>query len=247
MSDTDGFDHLSVRVGGVEAKHPAELDSARHAPISFAKRSPVIVETVQTFSKFRLEDCLGKMEQRNLFVPPLNFAMVMPGVYRSGFFNRRNYSFLKNSLKVRSVMYVSCDSYTEHRIGEDNMLFMKENGIKMFACKLNSHKGTFAFTEERIVADALSVLLDVRNHPILLHDDKGKHRAGVLIGCLRKIQGWSLASIFNEYALFTMGSVRFPDMQWIELFSHPIKISVEHVPRWLKLEDEFQRLPESET
>jgi tyrosine-protein phosphatase SIW14 len=182
------------------------------------------------------------MERRELLVPPLNFAMVMPGIYRSGFFNRRNHQFLKKSLKIRGVMYVSCDSYTEHKIGEDNLAFMKESGIQMFTCRLNSHKGAFASTEERVVAEALSIILDVRNHPILLHDDKGKHRAGVLIGCLRKLQGWSLASIFNEYALFTMGSVRFPDMQWIELFSHPITISVEHVPRWLKVDSDFQAL-----
>jgi tyrosine-protein phosphatase SIW14 len=182
------------------------------------------------------------MEQKELLVPPLNFSMVMPGIYRSGFFNRRNYKFLKHSLKLKGVMYVSCDSYTEHRIGEDNLAFMRETGIKMFTCRLNSHKGAFEFTDERVVAEALSVILDQRNHPLLLHDDKGKHRAGVLIGCLRKIQGWSLASIFQEYALFTMGSVRFPDMQWIELFSHSIAIPVNHVPRWLRLKDDFQQL-----
>jgi len=177
---------------------------------------------------------------QSLLVPPLNFAMVMPGIYRSGFFNRRNYRFLRDSLKIRSVMHLSADEYTEHKIGQDNIVFMRENGIKMFSCKLKAHKEPFGHTEERVVAEALSILLDVRNHPVLVHDDKGKHRAGVLIGCLRKIQGWSLAAIFNEYALFTMGSVRLLDMQWIEFFSHPIHIEVEHVPRWLHLETEFQ-------
>ena len=176
-------------------------------------------------------------EKQQLLVPPLNFAMVMPGIYRSGFFNSKNYRFLKNSLKIKTVMHLSTDKYTEHKIGQDNMEFMKENGIQMFTCKLKAHKEPFGDTEEKVIADALSILFDTRNHPVLVHDDKGKHRAGVLIGCLRKIQGWSLASIFHEYALFTRGSIRLLDMQWIEFFSHPIAIQIEYVPRWLKLED----------
>jgi tyrosine-protein phosphatase SIW14 len=180
------------------------------------------------------------MEKKQLLVPPLNFAMVMPGIYRSGFFNSRNYRFLQHSLKIKSVLHVSFDSYVEHKIGQDNVEFMKASGIQMFSCKMKAHKEPFGNTEEKVVAEALSILLDIRNHPVLVHDDKGKHRAGVLIGCLRKVQGWSLASIFHEYALFTMGSVRLLDMQWIEFFSHPIVINLETVPRWLKLDDDFQ-------
>jgi hypothetical protein len=29
--------------------------------------------------------------------------------------------------------------------------------------------------------------------------------SGVVVGCLRKLQGWSLASIFNEYDRFAQG------------------------------------------
>jgi tyrosine-protein phosphatase SIW14 len=189
-------------------------------------------------------NCVKKtttMETKHLLVPPLNFALVMPGIYRSGFFNTRNYRFLKQSL-IKSVVHVSVDGYAEHKIGEDNLVFMKENNIRMFKCPLNPHKDPFAHTEEFVVAEALSILLDTRNHPVLVHDDKGKHRAGVLIGCLRKIQGWSLASIFHEYSLFTMGSLRFLDMQWVELFSHPVKMNVEFVPKWLSLENDLQKL-----
>ena len=176
------------------------------------------------------------MDTKHLLVPPLNFAMVVPGIYRSGFFNYRNYRFLKESVRIRSVMHLSTEKYTEHKIGQDNLVFMEDNSIQMFTCKLGPHKEPFGETDQEIIADALSILLDVRNHPVLVHDDKGKHRAGVLIGCLRKIQGWSLASIFHEYALFTRGSIRLLDMQWIEFFAHPIRLEVEHTPKWLTLE-----------
>ena len=29
--------------------------------------------------------------------------------------------------------------------------------------------------------------------------------SGVVVGCLRKLQGWSLASIFNEYDRYAQG------------------------------------------
>jgi len=38
-----------------------------------------------------------------VFVPPLNFAMVAPGVYRSGYPNKKNFPFLKK-LKLKSIM-----------------------------------------------------------------------------------------------------------------------------------------------
>ena len=37
-------------------------------------------------------------------VPPLNFAMVSPGVYRSGYPNKKNFPFLKK-LGLKSLMY----------------------------------------------------------------------------------------------------------------------------------------------
>lgn len=38
-------------------------------------------------------------------IPPLNFSMVASGVYRSGFPNRKNHSFLQQ-LGLKSVLYV---------------------------------------------------------------------------------------------------------------------------------------------
>lgn len=50
---------------------------------------------------------------------------------------------------------------------------------------------------------ALAIILDRRNHPILIHCNKGKHRTGCLVACLRKVQGRSLTSILEEYRRFT--------------------------------------------
>lgn len=45
-------------------------------------------------------------DAEEIFVPPLNFAMVDNGIFRSGFPDSANFGFLK-SLRLRSVMSVS--------------------------------------------------------------------------------------------------------------------------------------------
>jgi tyrosine-protein phosphatase SIW14 len=168
-----------------------------------------------------------------LQIPPLNFAMVMPGVYRSGYFNSRNYGFMESCLQLRSVINLA-DDYSKHKIGLENVQWARSRSVSLFTLKLDAFKEPFGYTDESIVVRALSIILDTRNHPILVHDEKGKHRAGVLVGCLRKLQGYSLASIFHEYASFTHGSWRLLDMQYIELFNHPIPCVPDCLPLWLE-------------
>ena len=81
---------------------------------------------------------------------------------------------------------------------------------------MQSPKEPFIENDPELVAEALCYLLDSRNYPLLVHSNKGKHRwflplvfhadcSGVVVGCLRKLQGWSLASIFNEYDRYAQG------------------------------------------
>jgi tyrosine-protein phosphatase SIW14 len=42
-------------------------------------------------------------EVPNLLIPPLNFAMVAKGVYRSGYPNQKNFPFLKK-LGLKSIL-----------------------------------------------------------------------------------------------------------------------------------------------
>ena len=52
------------------------------------------------------------------------------------------------------------------------------------------------------IVEALRHILDVRNHPLLIHCNKGKHRTGCVVGCLRKTLQWSMTSVFDEYRRF---------------------------------------------
>lgn len=81
-------------------------------------------------------------------------------------------------------------------------------------------------------------MVDKRNHPMLIHCNKGKHRTGCLVGCLRKLQHWSYTSIFEEYRLFSYPKSRSMDQQFIELFdARQVSIDPSQIPDWPELRE----------
>lgn len=76
--------------------------------------------------------------------------------------------------------------------------------------------------------------MDTRNLPILLNSNKGKHRVGVLVGVMRGLlQGWSLATTFDEYIKFANGKSD-ADLEFIERFREPIEYEEDFAPKWLR-------------
>jgi tyrosine-protein phosphatase SIW14 len=71
---------------------------------------------------------------------------------------------------------------------------------------------------EEKIREALKVILDVRNQPVLIHCKRGKHRTGCVVGCLRKLQKWCLTSVFDEYQHFAAAKARSTDQRFMELF-----------------------------
>lgn len=56
--------------------------------------------------------------------------------------------------------------------------------------------------------------------------------SGVVVGCLRKLQGWSIASIFNEYDRYAQGKGE-SDLQFIERFEAKVEYDTIHKPDWI--------------
>ncbi|KAI0512367.1 hypothetical protein KFK09_013006 [Dendrobium nobile] len=153
----------------------------------------------------------GEMEEE--VARPLNFAVVETGVFRSGFPEAGNFSFLR-SLRLRSVVYLCPEPYPEA-----NLEFLEDNGIGLFQFGIEGHKEPFDNNiPEEMIREALKVVLDVRNHPLLIHCNRGKHRTGCVVGCLRKLQKWCLSSVFDEYQRFAAAKARVSDQRFMELF-----------------------------
>ncbi|KAF8935654.1 Tyrosine-protein phosphatase dsp1 [Dissophora ornata] len=164
--------------------------------------------------------------------PPDNFNMVTTWIYRSSFPKKKNFSFLKK-LGLKSILTLILEDYPDQ-----NMKFLKENNVTLFQFGIAGNKEPFVQIPDDKISAALAVLLDRRNHPILIHCNKGKHRTGCLIGCLRKLQQWSHTSIFDEYRRFSHPKSRSMDQQFIELFDSREAwkvIDPKWIPEWKTL------------
>ncbi|KAF9540605.1 hypothetical protein EC957_003947 [Mortierella hygrophila] len=161
-----------------------------------------------------------------VLVPPLNFALVAPGVYRSGHPNKHNFPFMKK-LGLKVIVQMSEEPYAP-----DLVDFLEQENIRRIHYKIEGNKEPFIEIDEEVIRSALVNILDARNHPLLIHCAKGKHRIGCLIGCLRKIQNWSMTSIFDEYRRFA-GSKVLADQEFIEIFPAKVPYLLEHKPVWL--------------
>ncbi|GKV24839.1 hypothetical protein SLEP1_g34394 [Rubroshorea leprosula] len=167
-----------------------------------------------------LSPVMPTVEELNL-IPPLNFAMVDNGIFRSGFPDSANFSFLQ-TLHLHSIICLCPEPYPE-----SNMEFLKSNGIKLFQFGIESYKEPFVNIPEDTIREALKLVLDARNHPILIHCKRGKHRTGCIVGCLRKLQKWCLSSVFDEYQRFAAAKARVSDQRFMELFDVS---SLKHLP-----------------
>jgi len=159
-------------------------------------------------------------------VPPLNFDMVAPGVYRSGHPNERNFGFLKR-LNLKSIIYLANDDYRENVVQWAN-----RQGIRIFHHRVTMNKEPFTEMDEDEVASALTHILDERHLPVLIHCNKGKYRVGCVVGCIRRLQRWSHISLLEEYARFA--GEKMSDEEFIERFDlSRVKLDPVHCPSWL--------------
>jgi tyrosine-protein phosphatase SIW14 len=164
----------------------------------------------------------------DVIIPPTNFSLVARGIYRGSYPNFRNYSFLR-TLRLRSILFLCPEDYSPM-----NKDFLEHNNITLINVPMEGNKEPFKMIEPELVHQALVYITDARNHPIYIHCNKGKHRTGTVIGCLRKLQLWTLTSIFDEYRRFAGIKARAIDQQYIELYV-PSAVVLEHrnLPEWL--------------
>ncbi|XP_024969465.1 tyrosine-protein phosphatase DSP1-like [Cynara cardunculus var. scolymus] len=148
----------------------------------------------------------------HLHIPPFNFAVVDDGIFRSGFPDTTNLSFLK-TLGLRSIIYLCPEPYPEA-----NLEFLNANAIQLHQFGIEKSKNPSMEIQEEKIRGALNVLIDAKNHPVLIHCKRGKHRTGCLVGCLRKLQNWCLDAIYEEYKQFAGNKSRLSDQIFLQMF-----------------------------
>ncbi|KAK4166245.1 putative tyrosine-protein phosphatase [Cladorrhinum sp. PSN259] len=147
---------------------------------------------------------------------PSNFGIVVPGVYRSSFPQTEDYTFIEG-LKLKTIVTLVQKEFPQ---GYDG--FIKKNGINhcVFDMKGTKKEDIPIKTMKAI----LRLVLDRRNHPLLIHCNHGKHRTGCVVAIVRKLSGWNLNNVLEEYRTYAEPKIRECDVKYITGFE-PADIS----------------------
>ena len=148
----------------------------------------------------------------NDLLAPENFSMVEDGVYRSAFPRSKNILFLRR-LGLKSVVALIPEDYPTVLT-----TFYKQCGIKLISVGFDGNKWPFKDIDDMMFYKALRDICNPLNRPLLVHCNKGKHRTGSIIGCLRRLKGWSISSTVHEYIVFASPKARLEDQMYIEVF-----------------------------
>lgn len=68
------------------------------------------------------------------------------------------------------------------------------------------------------MSSILDVVLDRRNYPLLVHCNHGKHRTGCVVAAIRKLSGWTLDTVVDEYKTYAQPKIRECDVEYITGF-----------------------------
>lgn len=80
------------------------------------------------------------------------------------------------------------------------------------------HAAAIDEVTDEAVTEALRLILSPKLYPLMIMCAGGSHRTGTVIGCLRKLQGWNLASIFEEYRRYAGAQHHIMNEQFIEFY-----------------------------
>ncbi|XP_050897853.1 tyrosine-protein phosphatase DSP3 [Lathyrus oleraceus] len=131
--------------------------------------------------------------------------------------NERHFALIETtqgSLLGRSQqLYLCPEPYPK-----ENLEFLKSQNIRLFQFGIEGKTEVSLPILSDSIMEALKILLDVRNHPVLIHCKRGKHRTGCVVGCFRKMQNWCLSSVFEEYQRYAGAKSRTTDLTFIEMF-----------------------------
>lgn len=141
--------------------------------------------------------------------------MVSPGIFRSGFPTHHHVPFLQR-LGLRTIINVAQEAGLAHK-GEFKE-WVSQRDIEVVTCDIIPSREPFVVPDDQEIRKALYVLLDPSRHPVLVHSIRGDGPLSVVFGILRRLQHWSLTSIFDEARRFASSGVPLLDLQTIELF-----------------------------
>ena len=150
------------------------------------------------------------------YIPPRNFNMVTENIYRCITPTDLNYPFLER-LNLKSIVYLS-----SNEMSESLKLFFSDCGVRVY----DISKSFGSEINELLVVNALLLVLNTSNLPVMIMSEEGSNKTGIVVACLRKKQKWNLSSIYEEYRRYDGPDSDLDSEQFIELFDPDLISSV---------------------
>jgi tyrosine-protein phosphatase OCA1 len=164
-------------------------------------------------------------------IPPVNYGVVEEGLYRSGLPNELNFPFLEQ-LQIRTLLHMSTEQMNRQLLN-----FVDDQGIEVVSLG-QAGKALEPVSPDAVIS-ALGYILDPARYPVYVMCSQGRYRTGTVIACLRKLQRWNLASVFEEYRRHAeRDKVRISTELFIELFDTDL-VRIPEIPvAWYRPEVE---------
>lgn len=89
--------------------------------------------------------------------------------------------------------------------------------MRVISCGMTPNQEPFVGLDSATLLTALSAIQQPLLRPLMVHCLHGQQATGVLVGCLRRQQRWSLTAIFDEYRRYAGSAASALDLQMIEL------------------------------
>ncbi|CAN3375555.1 hypothetical protein DIURU_005709 [Diutina rugosa] len=168
-----------------------------------------------------------------MLVPPDNFGLVEPGIYRCTKIDGDNFPFLE-TLSLKSLVLLDAEKPPRTVIN-----FLESNDVELFTLgemKISNHNHAgkspnkadvpqiqlpssqksrndqWMLLEKNLIVKAFEILFNKDRHNMLLVDS-----TSTLVGILRKIQKWDFNSVLNEYRIYSGGKSSYYAATFLEL------------------------------
>eukprot|EP01080_Neovahlkampfia_damariscottae_P009994 gene9994-2313_t len=150
---------------------------------------------------------------------PLTYGIVELNIHRSSIPNPNNFEFCK-SLNLNCILSLAQITLGLNKSSKERHL------------------------NDNLIKEAIEIILNKQKYPILICCESGIHQTGVAIGCLRKLQKWTLNSIISEYSLFagemTKNYIgRLSNVDFIEFFDTDLVNLPKNMPEFFLVNEKL--------
>lgn len=117
------------------------------------------------------------------------------------------------------MMLTILSSLVEEEMKPEVAKFIDMYGVNHVCIPIKANKEGEVRTTLDSLCEAILYLMNPINHPVYIHCNRGKHRTGTVIACLRKCQMWPIDDVLAEYDTYAGEKARPEDKKLIRAFN----------------------------